>query len=68
MNKNQFPVGWDEQRVRGVIAHYEGQTEEEATLEDEAALENQTDTIMKVPSELVPVFREMIAKHLASKS
>ncbi|BAZ12761.1 hypothetical protein NIES4071_45940 [Calothrix sp. NIES-4071] len=68
MNKNQFPVGWDEQRVRKVIAHYEGQTEEEATLEDEAALEDQTETIMEVPSELVPVFRELIAKHLASKS
>jgi type II secretory pathway component PulC len=68
MNKNQFPAGWDEQRVRRVIAHYEGQTEEEALVEDEAALENQTKTIMEVPSELVPVFRELIAKHLASKS
>ncbi len=35
MKKNQFPVGWDEQRIREVIAHYEAQTQEEATLEDE---------------------------------
>lgn len=68
MKKNQFPLGWDEQRIRGVIAHYEEQTEEEALLEDEAALKNQTETIMEVPNELVPLFRELIAKHLASKS
>ncbi|GJD16396.1 hypothetical protein RIVM261_013520 [Rivularia sp. IAM M-261] len=55
MNKNRFPADWDGQRVRGVIAHYEEQTEEQATLEDEAALKNQTETVMEVKSELMPV-------------
>jgi hypothetical protein len=26
MPKNEFPPGWDEQRVRDLIAHYETQT------------------------------------------
>lgn len=59
MKKNQFPVGWDEQRIRGVIAHYETQTQEEATLEDEAALKNRTATFMEVRSESMPVVREL---------
>jgi len=39
MQKN-FPPGWDEDRVKRVLAHYEEQTEEEAVAEDEAAFEN----------------------------
>lgn len=38
-NENQFPPGWDEQRVRRVLEHYEGQSEGEAVTEDEAAFE-----------------------------
>jgi hypothetical protein len=40
--QNKFPPGWDEARVRRVLAHYEQQTEAEAVAEDEAAFENQT--------------------------
>ena len=29
MNKQNFPPGWDENRVQELIAHYENQTEEE---------------------------------------
>jgi FAD-dependent urate hydroxylase len=39
---NEFPPGWDQKRVRTVIAHYEEQSEEEAVIEDEAALVNET--------------------------
>lgn len=35
-NPNQFPPGWDEQRVRKVIEHYDNQTDEEAAAELEA--------------------------------
>jgi hypothetical protein len=58
-----YPPGWDESRVCRVLAHYEEQTEAEAVAEDEAAYENQTQTFMEVPVELVPVVRELIAKH-----
>jgi hypothetical protein len=40
MKQNEFPEGWDEERVRRVLEHHEGQTDEEAIAEDEAALDN----------------------------
>jgi len=63
MKQIKFPPGWDEQRVRKVIAHYEAQTEDEAVAEDEAMLHDQTQTVMEIPTELVPAVRELIAKH-----
>ena len=62
MNKNSFPAGWDAERVRRVLEHYDGQTDDEAVAEDEAAFEATTHTAMEVPVDLVPVIREMIAK------
>jgi len=35
MSQTELPPGWDEQKVRKVLGHYEEQTEEEATAEDE---------------------------------
>lgn len=57
-----FPAGWDEERVRRVLEHYEAQTDEEAVAEDEAAYERTTLTTMSVPVQLVPAVRELIAK------
>ncbi len=65
MRENRFPPGWDEERVRKVLAHYEEQTEAEAVAEDEAAFAEPTQTVMEVPTALVPVIRELIAKHRA---
>ena len=62
-NQNNFPPGWDEERVRRVLAHYEEQSEEEAVAEDEAAFEDRSQTVMEVPTELVPAVRELIARH-----
>jgi hypothetical protein len=67
MNGSQFPPGWDEERVRRVLTHYEEQTEEEAVAEDQAALEDQTQTVMEIPKELVSEVRELIARHQRSK-
>ncbi|KKL55728.1 hypothetical protein LCGC14_2252510 [marine sediment metagenome] len=61
MKKNKFPKGWDEERVRKVLAHYEEQTEEEAVAEDEAAYEDENQTFIKIPNELLPEVRELIA-------
>ena len=63
MREKRFPSGWDEERVRRVLAHYEDQTEEEAVAEDEAAVEEPDQTVMEVPTTLVPAIRELIAKH-----
>lgn len=63
MKQSKFPPGWDEKRVREVLAHYESQTEEEAVAEDEAAFETAGQTMMEIPTKLVPKVRELIAKH-----
>jgi hypothetical protein len=63
MTQSKFPPGWDENRVRRVLAHYAQQTPEEAVAEDEAAFAEKDDTVMKVPHDLVPAVRELIAKH-----
>jgi hypothetical protein len=63
MRQDRFPPGWDEERVRKVLAHYEEQTEDEAVAEDEAALAESIQTVMEVPHELVPAIWEQIAKH-----
>lgn len=63
MKPNEFPTGWDEQTIQEIVDHYEAQTDEEAAAEHEAALSSPVGTVMEVPTELVPVFRELIARH-----
>jgi hypothetical protein len=58
--RNRFPPGWNAERVRRVLEHYERQTEEEAVAEDEAAFEGGTGTVFQVPTELVAKVRELI--------
>lgn len=62
MKQKNFPPGWDEERVRRVLEHYEKQSDEEAVAEDEAAYEATTHTSMEIPVELVPAVRELLAK------
>jgi hypothetical protein len=62
---SKFPPGWDEERVRRVLEHYEQQSDDEALAEDEAAYESTTHTVMKVPIDLVPAVRELLAKRRA---
>ena len=63
MKENRFPPGWNEQRVREVLNHYEAQSDEEALAEDEASFEDHPETIMKVPRQLVAAVRQLIGKH-----
>ena len=62
MKQSKFPPGWDKERVKKVLAHYESQSEDEAVAEDEAAFEASGQTVMEVPTDLVPSVRELIAK------
>lgn len=62
MKQAKYPIGWDEARVRRVLAHYEDQSDDEAVAEDEAAYESTTHTAIEVPVDLVPAVRELIAK------
>jgi len=59
----KYPPGWDEDRVRRIIAHYDQQSEAEAIAEDEAAFEDEALAVVQVPKELVPAVRRIIARH-----
>jgi len=61
MSEDKFPPGWDEERVRRVLGHYEAQGDEDALLEDEAGIKP-SETVMNVPHDLVATVRELIAK------
>ncbi|HEY1219953.1 MAG: hypothetical protein ABSE42_19095 [Bryobacteraceae bacterium] len=61
MSKNQFPDGWDEDKVPRVLAHYETQSDDEALAEDEAGIAS-SETVMNVPYDLVSRVRELTAK------
>ena len=65
MKRANFPEGWDEERVRRVLEHYDTQSDEEAVAEDEASYESITHTAMDIPVELVPQVRELLAKRRA---
>ncbi|MBW3589961.1 MAG: hypothetical protein KY429_11130 [Actinobacteria bacterium] len=62
MSKSRFPKGWDNERVRRVLEHYDSQSDEESVAEDEDRLDSSKHTVMEVPAELVPVVRSLIAK------
>ena len=61
MSETKLPKGWDDAKLRRVLAHYEEQTELDAVVEDEAGVQF-AETVMAVPYELVPEVRELIAK------
>lgn len=61
MSETRLPDGWTEDKIKGVLGHYEEQSEGDALLEDEAAV-RPAETVMTVPRDLVPVVRELIAK------
>ena len=65
MKQSRFPKGWDEERVKRVLDHYEKQNEDEAVAEDEAAWEDASQTFVEVPNELVPAVRELLANKVA---
>ena len=63
MKQSKFPKGWDESKVLSILSHYESQYEDDAVDEDESVLNDQTQTLMEVPKDLVAVVRELIARH-----
>jgi hypothetical protein len=65
MKQAKLPAGWDEERVRRVLAHYEHQTDEEAVAEDEAAYEDSDQSMVEVPNDLLPAVRQLLAKRSA---
>jgi len=65
MKKQKFPPGWDENRVKNLIAYYEQMDENEMIAEDEAAQDLAEQTLMVIPTELVPTVRDLILRKSA---
>ena len=65
MKQSKFPHNWDEKRVQQGITHYEKQTEDQATDEDEVAFgDTASQTVIQIPQELLPIVRKLLAEHL----
>ncbi|MGP0064639.1 MAG: hypothetical protein ACLQGP_13705 [Isosphaeraceae bacterium] len=60
--KQVYPAGWDEERIRQLAEHYDTQTEDEQVAEHEAAFRAEGQTVMVVPTELVPEIVQLISK------
>jgi hypothetical protein len=60
--KQKYPAGWTEERIRKLAEHYDNQTEDEQVAEHEAALGTDGQTVMLVPTELVPEIVKLINK------
>lgn len=58
--RSKFPEGWDEERVKRVIEHYEGSSQRAGRGPSRRGKKDQT--LMEVPSALVPAVRDLIAK------
>ena len=63
-NTSNYPPGWDEERVKRVLRHYESLNKEETVADGEAAFEDSTQTVMEIPNELVPSVRALLANRL----
>ena len=61
-DREHRPESWSDDRVREVLAHYEGQSEEEAAREDERVAEDREGVLMWIPSELADQVRALIAR------
>jgi hypothetical protein len=62
MKKQRLPRGWTEKRVRELAAHHDRLTEDEQAAEIEAAVSAKDQTLMVVPTELVPEIQALIAR------
>ena len=64
MNEQRFPNGWDEQRVKRLIAELDARTDEEWIAADEAAATDGGDqAVITVPAALLPEIRRLLASH-----
>jgi hypothetical protein len=67
MTEQEFPSGWDLEKVKALADYYDNQSDEEAIAELDAAMEAEDQTLMMVPADLVPTIHELIAKHESDK-
>jgi hypothetical protein len=57
-----LPRGWTAKKIRELVDYYDNQTEEAQFAEHEAADQASDQTMIGVPTELVPEVRRLIAR------
>jgi hypothetical protein len=62
VKKHRLPRGWTETSIREPAARHDRQTEDERAAEIEPALSAKDQTLMMVPTELVPEIQALIAR------
>ncbi len=68
MTEQRFPAGWDEQRVRRLLAELDTRTDDEWVAADEAASEEKDgQTVVTVPAALLPAIRQLLANHAGER-
>ena len=63
MEEQKFPPGWDADKVKALASYYDNQSDEEAIAEMDAAMEAEGQTLVMVPTELMPTISKLIAKY-----
>ena len=62
MKKQRLRRGWTEKRVRELAAHHDHQADDDHVAEIEAALSAKNQTLMVVPTKLVPQIQALISR------
>jgi hypothetical protein len=62
MTEQHYPSGWNEERVKKLIAYYDALSDEEQVAEDEAAVsQQQGQTVITVPDTILPAIRQLLS-------
>jgi hypothetical protein len=63
-NQSKFPAGWDEARVKKLLAELDARSEEDWIMADESAGNGTTEqSTVTVPTSLLPEIRRLLAEH-----
>jgi hypothetical protein len=62
MKKQRLPKGWTEEKIRKLAEYHDNLTEEDQAAEIEAALTDKDQTLIAVPTKLVPEIVKLINK------
>ncbi len=64
MSDQKYPKDWDEKRVQGLLAELDARSDEEWVAADEAAAaDGDAQTVITVPTTLLPEIRRLLASH-----
>jgi hypothetical protein len=67
MKKQRLPKGWTHEKIRKLAEYHDNLTEDEQAAEIQAALNDKHQTVMVVPTRLVPEIVKLINKKQPSR-